>query len=198
MKWCIIKAILHLTAKNSPWGQAWSTDSAVCRVDLSKTNTATHRPRNRVATRHPQATQAALGDFMWVAQETRPSAPASKPRELVQDHMIKCRRWHPRPPLGVLFLPPHSIPWHWVSARAAGPGCCQLSPFPRWSTASLWRAQRTIRSLLPTWPSWQGVWWDSTRATSHGVTPAESQGTLNQGPPGSLLSPHPLCGSCLE
>lgn len=189
MKWCVIKAILHLTTKNSPWGQAWSTDSAVCGVDLSRTNIATHRPRSQAAARHPQATQAALGGLMWVAQETRPGAPASKPRKLVQDHVVECRRWHPRPLLGALFLRPRRIPWLWVSARVAEPGCRQLSPSPKRPTASLWRAQRTIRNLLSTWPSWYGVWWDS-RATPHGIAPAESQGTLNQGPPGCLLSAH--------
>lgn len=98
MKWCIITAIRHLTTKNSPWGQAWSIDSAVCGVDLSRANIATHRPRSQAAARHPQATQAALGGFMWVAQETRPGAPAPKPGWLVQDHVVACRRWHPRPP----------------------------------------------------------------------------------------------------
>lgn len=42
--------------------------------------------------------QAALGGFMWAAQETRPGAPAPKPGWLVQDHVVACRRWHPRPP----------------------------------------------------------------------------------------------------
>ncbi|XP_076971790.1 structure-specific endonuclease subunit MUS81 isoform X3 [Tamandua tetradactyla] len=65
-------------------------------VDVGETTGAGHRPkllRELQRLRVPHTVRRLhVGDFVWVAQETRPRDPAARPGELVLDHIVERKR----------------------------------------------------------------------------------------------------------
>ncbi|TKC40635.1 hypothetical protein EI555_008797 [Monodon monoceros] len=174
----LISLKMQKKAKMKTFGLKLEVEGAVvCGLDLSETKAARQRPWLLQEPYRLRGTHR-----LRKHHETGPRDPAGRPRELVQAHTAERRRRGDRRSSGTdgHFREHDSscsaAAWP-LSAPVAEPGsehrlgCHQHAGRPRLPCCE---GHRILRR--------------TTRATPYAVAPGESQGTLNQGPPGPLCS----------